>query len=44
MKRAILVVATSEQPALMKIKAALVATTIAERAIKERITMPRPET
>lgn len=30
MKRAIVVVATSEQPALMKIKAALVATTIAE--------------
>ena len=30
MKRSILVVATSEQPALLKIKAALVATTIAE--------------
>lgn len=30
MKRAIVVVATSEQPALMKIKASLVATTIAE--------------
>lgn len=30
MKRAVLVVSTSEQPALMKIKAALVATTVAE--------------
>jgi flagellum-specific ATP synthase len=35
MKRSIVVVSTSEQPALMKIKAALVATTIAEYFRKE---------
>lgn len=35
MKRAIVIVSTSEQPALMKIKAALVATTIAEYFRKE---------
>ena len=35
MKRAVVIVSTSEQPALMKIKAALVATTIAEYFRKE---------